>query len=150
MSEIVDGLFIGDADDSMNARVLWNRNVRCIVNCSNHEKHIFKSSRQPWRLEYYRVGINDDLKDRSVRNMITLLPDAVAKIHSHLSQGHAVLVHCQLGRQRSACVVAAYLIKFLHYTPETAVVLIRKKRPGAFTPFVNFRGALQEFSHRYA
>lgn len=141
MTQIIAGLFLGDADDALNPRVLWNRNIHCIINCTNHEKDIYKSARYPWRLDYHRVGVNDDLTAKSVKRMRTLLPLAHNKIDCHLSLGHAVLVHCERGRQRSACVVASYLMHKFHYSKSEAITLVRTKRPGSFTPFVNFAGS---------
>lgn len=141
MTEVIAGLYLGDADDALNARVLWDRKIHCIINCTNHEKDVFKSARHPWRLDYYRVGVNDDLRPKSVTRMHTLLPLAMDKIDAHLKLGHAVLVHCERGRQRSACVVASYLTQKLHYEKDKAIALVRTKRPGAFTPFVNFAGS---------
>lgn len=142
MAEITKGLYLGDTDDALNSRVLWSRNVHCVVNCTNHEKDAFRCARSPWRLDYHRVGVNDDLSARSTARMRALLPAALQKIQRHLSAGHAVLVHCERGRQRSACVVAAYLIRNLGYTRDGAIAAVQAKRPGAFTPFVNFAGAL--------
>lgn len=46
---------------------------------------------------------------------------------SHLSVGHTVLVHCQVGMNRSGLIAAATLVK-LGYAPDLAIQLLRDLR----------------------
>jgi hypothetical protein len=56
-----------------------------------------------------------------------------------------VVVHCFAGQQRSAAVVAAYLIKTKGFTPQQAVDFIRTKKPDAFLGGVHFMDSLVKF-----
>ena len=60
-------------------------------------------------------------------------------------RGDHIYIHCHAGMQRSACVVAAYLIRYYKMTPQEAVYFIRSKRPIAFTPFINFQKSLDNY-----
>jgi protein-tyrosine phosphatase len=60
-----------------------------------------------------------------------------------------VLVHCHAGMQRSACVVAMYLIAINGLKVEEAIAYIKQRRPIAFTPGVNFLKAIQGFENTY-
>lgn len=138
MTQILPNLYLGDIDDTYTAKIIWKRNIRCIINCTIHEKNYLQSAKDPWKIQYYRVPVNDDLKRKSILTMRRFLPETLEKISCILKQGYAVLVHCQRGRQRSACVVAAFLMKSLNLSDKEAVDFVRHKRPAAFTPFVNF------------
>ena len=60
-------------------------------------------------------------------------------------QNKTVLVHCYAGMQRSAAIVAAYLIKYKNMSYEDAVQFIRKKRKVSFLTGSNFNIALLLF-----
>lgn len=53
---------------------------------------------------------------------------AYAFISKQLEEGN-VLVHCQMGKSRSASVVIAFLIKHLRIHAEDAYSLVQSKRP---------------------
>jgi len=59
----------------------------------------------------------------------------------------AILVHCYAGAQRSATVVAAYLMKYCDdkHDWQNAVNYIKAKRDIAFYPETNFQKALELF-----
>lgn len=48
-------------------------------------------------------------------------------IHEQLKVG-SVYCHCRVGRSRSAAMVMAYLIKYQHFTAETAYIYLQSKR----------------------
>ena len=58
-----------------------------------------------------------------------------------------ILVHCHAGRERSATIVAAYLIYKFCMSPDEAYDFIIEKRPEAFHygKFYNFHTALQNY-----
>ncbi|OOF97807.1 hypothetical protein ASPCADRAFT_205073 [Aspergillus carbonarius ITEM 5010] len=70
----------------------------------------------------------DDVDDE---NLLEHFPAAIKFIQSGLDAGGGVLVHCAMGKSRSATVCIAYL---LHrqpsaLTPESALAIIRQNRP---------------------
>jgi protein-tyrosine phosphatase len=84
------------------------------------------------------------------------IPQLVEDIHYHISKNNKVLVNCYAGRQRSAAVVACYLIKYANYEFDTAdskkevvdkcIKYIQMKRPVAFTPRPNFYNTIVKYS----
>lgn len=60
--------------------------------------------------------------------------------------GKDVVVHCFAGQQRSATVVAAYLMRQTGWTPEQTVEFIKSKKPDAFLGGVHFMDSLKKFN----
>ncbi len=89
-----------------------------------------------------RLAVNDDLRKESIDTMTQNLPLMVKYIDDHVSKGHNVLVHCAAGQQRSAAVVAAYLMKTKGFTVDQAIDFVKSKKPDAFLTGVNFRESL--------
>lgn len=74
--------------------------------------------------------------------MRAMIPVMVRYIEDAISQKD-VVVHCFAGQQRSAAVVAAYLMKIQGFTPEQAVEFIKSKKPDAFLGGVHFMDSLK-------
>lgn len=90
-----------------------------------------------------RVPVNDDGSDECMKDMLLYLPQIVQVIETTLvNQGYKVVVHCQAGQQRSATVVAAYL---MGWNADEAIAFVKVKKPDAFFWQVNFLSVLQEF-----
>lgn len=92
-----------------------------------------------------RLYVDDDLRKESIDIMTQNLPLMVKYIDDHVSKGKDVLVHCAAGQQRSAAVIAAYLMKTKGFTVDQAVEFIKSKKPDAFLTGVNFRESLLAF-----
>jgi hypothetical protein len=90
--------------------------------------------------------------------LLSHIPQLVDDIHYYLSKDKKVLVNCYAGRQRSAAVVACYLIKhsFIDSSKfdskdnkeivDLCIKFIQMKRPVAFTPKANFYNAILKYS----
>ena len=138
-SEIEPRLFLGDADDSANISAIRKHGITLIINCTNDLCNHFKNGAQ---IRYFKGPVDDNLKKREVEKMLKCLPAAVAEIADEIRRGGAVLVHCAMGKQRSATVVAAYLMAQHSLGVDEAIDFVRSKRGMAFTPEPNFVDAL--------
>jgi protein-tyrosine phosphatase len=76
--------------------------------------------------------------------------EIVGKLAKELNAGHKTLVHCAAGMQRSAAVMAMYLIATQKMTTDQAIAYIRAKRPIAFMPVANFEKAIRGFESTLA
>jgi hypothetical protein len=70
----------------------------------------------------------------------------VRYIDDQLKNGKDVVVHCFAGQQRSATVVAAYIMRQTGWTPEQTVDFIKSKKPDAFLGGVHFMDSLIKFN----
>ena len=138
-TEIIPRLWIGNMNDALNYGLHKNLNVKTVVNCTKDVQFINNE------LTNIRVPVDDNLDPQEIENMYKLMNRAVDLIHISLMSGETVLVHCHAGRQRSAAIIAAYLMKYGGINPVDAIRHIRSKRSIAFYPQVNFKNALIKY-----
>ena len=79
-----------------------------------------------------RLPVKDDAFESVKLYKLFLETQVLHEIHKYLTKGKRVLVFCSMGVQRSAAVVAAYLIKFARYSLVDSIAYIKAKRPVAF------------------
>lgn len=92
-----------------------------------------------------RFPIDDDKHPSTIQYMSDSFHMLVNLIQSKIDNGQHVVVHCQAGQQRSAAVVAAYLMKTFRLTTDQAISYIKSKKPDAFFWGVNFMDALNQW-----
>ena len=68
-----------------------------------------------------RLYVNDDMEENSFEIMYKALPYFIEMIDIKRKEGKDVVVHCLAGRQRSACIICAYLMIKLKYSYEEAI-----------------------------
>ena len=136
-TEIIPNLWIGNILNSKNKEFLSNIDI--VINCS---KNIIFSSDKTKNL---RVPIDDNLEKKEIVNLYKYLDPITKYIQKNLLSGKRILVHCYAGKQRSASVICAYLIKYLKISYKEASEYMKSKRMIVFTPLPNFDGALKLF-----
>ena len=136
---IMPRLWLGNARASMDDQFMKQNNITVVFNCTK-DIPFHRSIRR-----CYRVPVDDNLEEEEIRNMELWSFEIIAKLAREYNSGHTILVHCAAGRQRSAAVVAMYLIATTRMTTEKAIAYIQKKRPIAFTPEANFGASIQGF-----
>lgn len=152
MNEIIPGLFLGNEPGSQNEKLLKKNKIQVIVNATPRVPNKFISQ----GISYIRIPLDDSLKKKDIDLMTAWLPYVVDELKKvHRDQKKRVLVHCHAGMQRSAVVVAAYLIDIGKFPcPEPGklynsrvVKFIVDKRPIAFHngEGINFEESLKEF-----
>lgn len=133
--EILPHLYLASYRDAQEAPDTFY-----VVNCTKdlpmiHEAH-----------EGFRVPVDDNGTPESITDMAKYLPEAVAYIHQRISNGEDVIVHCQAGQQRSAAVVAAYMMRYQEHNVLSALEYVRSKKPDAFFWRANFKESLEVFA----
>lgn len=139
---ILPGLWLGNGKASMNEEFLKQNRITTVFNCTK-DLPFHHSIRKR-----YRIPVNDNLKEEEIRNMELWSFEIVYKLSKEHKKNN-VLVHCFAGMQRSAAVVAMYLIATQKMKKEDAIQYIRDKRSIAFRPFVNFDKSIQGFQNSY-
>lgn len=92
-----------------------------------------------------RLFIDDNGNQDEKSKMLSALPEIVKVIDNKLQNNTTVIVHCLAGRQRSATVVAAYLMYKYEFSVDDAIAYVKSKKKDAFFPYVNFRWSLEEY-----
>lgn len=139
---IIPGLWLGNRKASMDENFLKKNNIECVFNCTKDQPFHSQIKRR------YRVPVDDNLRQEEIRNMELWSYEIVYKLTKEHKQGN-VLVHCHAGMQRSAAVVAMYLIANYNMKKENVIPFIREKRSIAFWPFANFEKSIQGFQDAY-
>jgi len=137
--EIIPHLFLGSAADAAEAQ--FSTNIKLVVNCTKNLP--FRSS--PDQVHQIRVPVDDLPEDCDNILDYWLDHELFDAIDDHISQEHDVLVHCQMGRQRSAATIAAYLMK-RGWPLQKAIQFIKTKKIDAFFPEVNFMTSLVKYA----
>ena len=135
--EIITDLWLGNIRDSRNAEFI--NKVDVIINCS--KKIPFLNNKK----KCIRIPVDDNLEKSEIMNMYRFFPKITDIIHSYLTKNKIVFVHCYAGKQRSASIVVAYLMKYLRITLKNSIKLLESKRAIVFKPLVNFENALLLF-----
>lgn len=139
---VLPGLWLGNKSASMNEQFLRDNNISCVFNCTKDLPFSYLAKRK------YRVPVDDNLEQQEIRNMELWSYEIVYKLTKELKQG-SVLVHCYAGMQRSAAVVAMYLIANYNMKKDNAIAFIKRVRPIAFRPSANFEKSIQGFQDSY-
>ena len=141
--EILPGLWLGNRTASQDSTFLRSKRIGAVFNAT---KDIPFQSGVDRR---YRIPVDDNLQEEEIRNMELWSYEIVYKLRMEMkraeAEGTGVLVHCAAGMQRSAAVVAMYLIALEHMKSEDAIHFIQERRPIAFRPRANFLRAIQGF-----
>jgi len=153
---IIKNLYLGDVIASNDIDFLVEEKIKYVINLSNmvfpEEQHILKQQ----DIKVTNISVRDHPDDAEL--LLSHIPQLVDDIHYYLSKDKKVLVNCYAGRQRSAAVVACYLVKhsFIDSSEgrsldskelvDLCIKFIQMKRPVAFTPKANFYNAILKYS----
>lgn len=140
LAQVAPGLFLGGREAATSAALHARMRFALVVNVTNDVPRVKPASPG---CEYVKVGVEDNGRAREVAKLAAALPATVGRICAALDAGGRVLVHCLMGRQRSAAVVAAVLMaRDRGLDADAAIARVRAAKRDAFFPEPNFRGAL--------
>jgi predicted protein tyrosine phosphatase len=92
------------------------------------------------------IKVDDNGSSKTMHAMEEALAPTINKMKEAIDQQVPVLVHCSAGRQRSATVVAAYLMAFHGMDLDATLEFMKRKKPDVFFPEANFMPVLRRFS----
>lgn len=138
-TEILPNLWISGIVGVRSNIFYKNNNIKCVINCSKDLPFYSSDTLN------VRIPVHDNLKKIEIQNLYKYMEKATNIIHSHFKNNQAVVVHCYAGKQRSASIIVAYLIKYGNMSIEDAVNSIKSKRAYVFTPCNNFIEAIKLF-----
>lgn len=141
---IIPRLWLGNFKASRDIMFLKANQITVIFNCTKD---------LPFDLtvdtKKYRLPVHDNLDPVEIRNMSLWSYEAVQKVMTEYKQGKHILIHCAAGMQRSAALVAMFLIAYYRTHFMEVALHIKKKRPIAFFPGANFGVAIKEFDESF-
>ena len=162
INKIIDNLYLSDHTVTYNKLLLDNLDIDFIVNVSV-DIPIWHTK------EFIKVYINDISQDE--HKFFQKMDYIVEEIHKRYSKNKKVLVHCRAGIQRSATVIACYLLKYqpeiylIHFNnfleldknykyneydiTDFIIKFIQDKRKIAFTPYPHFYNVIKDYYNKY-
>jgi hypothetical protein len=143
MDEIIPNLFIGNQRSSE----IYGSQFDLIVNCTPHVP--FPASPKPG-CRLLRIAIGDHPSLNPVMYDVLTKSPVLGEILTALQQQKKVLVHCVVGMQRSCAVVASFFIKNFSLPVDTAMAVIKQRRPIAFYGGATFQDTLTKLSTLYS
>ena len=137
-TEVIHNLWLGNIRNANDINFIKKAGINTVFNCTVNISNISDLC-----IRYkYRIPVKDNCTKEEVFLMYTILEKTVHLIKKHLLNNDIVLVHCHAGRQRSVCIILAFLMKYGNLTLKSALKLLQKKRPISGTPELNFYYAL--------
>ena len=140
VKEIIPGLWLSDKNISLNKQFFKDNQIDIVINCSKDLQFIDLD------IEKVRLKIHDNLQDDEIINMYHNLDYITKYIYDNLSLCKNILVHCYAGKQRSATVIIAYLLRYSKLDLNKCIELLKYKKENVFTPSINFIDALKLYN----
>ncbi|MDE1464165.1 diacylglycerol kinase family protein [Spartinivicinus poritis] len=123
LQKIENHLFLGCRLSSRDMEVLNRQDIRAILDVTA-EFDALDWSAVAEEIDYLNLPVLDQAPPTAKQCI-----QAIHWIHAHVSKGQNVLVHCAMGRSRSALMVAAYLLsQKSHYSPQQIIEELRSIR----------------------
>ncbi|CAD6206175.1 unnamed protein product [Miscanthus lutarioriparius] len=137
---IKQGLYLGSVGAAFNKEALKSLNITHILIVARSLDPVF-----PAEFNYKKI----EVLDSPDTDLLKHSDECFSFIDEAISSGGNVLVHCFAGRSRSVTIVVAYLMKKYQMSLESALSLVRSKRPqvapneGFISQLENFQKSLQ-------
>jgi protein-tyrosine phosphatase len=141
--EIVPGIWLGNRKAALNDKWLKQKNISVVFNATKDLPF------SPFIKKQYRIPVDDNLQPEEIRNMTQWSHEAVYKVLEEHNKGNTILIHCAAGMQRSAAIMAMYLIVTHGMSWHQAITYVQGIRPIAFRPGPNFKDSIIEFDKSY-
>ncbi len=137
MSEVLPGLYLGNAHDAKDMNLLKQNQIQSIINIS---KTIPCHYENETLFDYLQLPCNDS----SQENLLQYFEKTLEYIHQKLLSNQNILVHCQGGISRSPSFIIGYLMKYHSKTFDQAYSLVKDKRK-IINPNMNFLAQLTRY-----
>ena len=141
--EIIPNIYLGNKNSAKDFKLI--NSLTLVVNCTEDIPFYYGEK----NLNRFRVSVPDDQSLDSNLRIITYINPILPHIHKCYLDKKKILIHCRAGSQRSATLLACYLIKYHNFTKDMAITYIRSKRSIAFFPGPNFNITLEIFSRKF-
>ncbi len=128
INEIIPNLFLGDLNGALDKK----DNFDIIINLSK-----FSYSSKAFIHTF-------DIDDHPAVNIIEPLEKCILIIDEGLNKNKKILVHCLMGKSRSASIILGYLMKTNKLDYDTACQIINEKREYPIEPNIGFMVQLKK------
>jgi len=138
-TNILPSLWLGDQKISVCKEFFDVYKISVVINCTKNYNYYTNNTTN------IRVEVDDSLKKEDIDKLYLYFHETSDFINEMINKGKNILVHCYAGKQRSANIVLAYLMKYGKMTYKNAKQYLKSKRPICFEPSNNFEEAILKF-----
>ena len=128
-------LYLGSSVDAQDVKTIKNKNISHVINAT-----VDCLTTEDPDVEVLHIAVRDH-SDAPLADHFSM---AAEFIHSALSSGGSILVHCRCGISRSTTLVAAYLLSYRNMKCEEACDFLRSRRH-IISPNFGFMLSLSSF-----
>jgi hypothetical protein len=118
-SEIIIGLYVGSIDSTYDIKTLKSKGITHIIS-------VLPGFTPPYPNDFKYMVIN--AMDDENTNLDMVFEDSNKFIEDAFENRGNILVHCMMGRSRSATITAAYLIHAFGMNVDEVLLLMKNKR----------------------
>lgn len=127
--EIFPGIFLGSLTYALDDYFINNNHIEFILNCAE-EYHKYSNKEPHYSINYLTLNAYDFNDYPIIKNHGQ---DAFEFIETALMLGCNVYIHCQMGINRSATLLAYVIYRFSNKPMKECIIDIIKKRPICFS-----------------
>lgn len=135
---IINNIWLGDSYSRKNTRFLRYYNIKAVVNCCQ------LPNKEISGINYYSLYLDDSENGRD--RLYDSIIQYGKKIHQHIIKNRGILIHCEMGINRSAYFLAGYFILYHKMTIEQAKRLINSRRTCCFQKKTHFDKVLKRIT----
>lgn len=142
--EIIPDLWLGNKETIENYLFLKEKKVDCMINVTRD----LGFNERYKNCETIRIPVDNNFEEGMLEDNIAMykyLEEIVTIIHKRLNKNKVVLVYCVDGKQRSATIIAGYIIKYGKVGMKQSIEYMRTKEVECFRPNINFAMTLKKF-----
>lgn len=136
INQIIRGLYITNYESAIDSNKLLRYNIKTVINCTN------KNDKTTLNINYLQIPIDDPPSTKDINFINRNFMQIVDYIDAAIMRDENVLVHCVMGSQRSATIVAVYLMAKFRVGYMDAITYIKSKRSICFFGDVNYIDSL--------
>lgn len=118
---IIKNLWLGNHKSSLDKEFLLKNKIKLIINLSKDLPFT------DLNIDKFRISIHDNRSLESDIGMIQNFYHTYNLINNKILKNESVLIHCRAGMQRSAALVALYLMKKNNLSFDKVKPIIKKK-----------------------
>jgi len=142
-NKITNNIWLGNIFSALDNNFIIKNNIQVIINCTNNIPFTNLSN-----ITKYRIGVNDKYDINEFIKMSVYLEKITNIIKIYEKKNINILIHCMAGAQRSATILAGFLIKYHNFSTKNAIKYIHNKRTLAFFPHITFKIVLKNFEQK--
>jgi atypical dual specificity phosphatase len=116
MSHIIHNIYLGNKDDAHNDTFIINNNIKYIINITLDVSNKYNF------INYHNCYIEDSGDE----NIINYFDDIINIINEN--KYNNILIHCRVGKSRSASFILAYLMKYENMNLYESLNFLKNKR----------------------